>query len=122
MVIDDLADSPSCCRNSNLLHSLYTRGRHNCISTICATQKCTALSPIIRVNATAFFVFKLRYFIDLQTSLDEVSGLLGDKKALLDMYKYAMSKEYNFLYCRLSAKNLNEMFFSGFNEKWVVEE
>ena len=66
--------------------------------------------------------FRLRNFIDLQTFLDEVSGLLGDKKALLEMYRYAMQTEFNFLYCRLSAKNVNEMFFSGFNEKLVVDE
>ena len=122
VVIDDLADNKECCRNSRLLHSLYTRGRHSCISTICATQKFTALSPIIRVNATELYVFRLRNYIDLQTFLDEVSGLLGDKKALLEMYHYAMSKEYNFLYCRLTAKNVNEMFFSGFGEKLVVED
>jgi len=30
------------------LHSLYTRGRHNSISTITATQAFTALSTLIR--------------------------------------------------------------------------
>ena len=122
VVIDDLADNKECCRNSRLLHFLYTRGRHSCISTICSTQKFTALSPIIRVNATELYVFRLRNFIDLQTFLDEVSGLLGDKKALLEMYRYAMEKEYNFLYCRLSAKNIKDMFYSGFGEKLVVED
>ncbi len=122
VVIDDLADNKECCRNSRLLHSLYTRGRHSCISTICATQKFTALSPIIRVNATELYVFRLRFFIDLQTFLDEVSGLLGDKKALLERYHHAMQTEYNFLYCRLCASNINDMFFSGFGEKLVVDE
>ncbi len=122
IVIDDFADCPRACRNSALLHSLYTRGRHSCISTICSTQKFTALSPIIRVNATELYVFRLRNFIDLQTFLDEVSGLLGDKKALLEMYRYAMEKEYNFLYCKLSAKNIKDMFYSGIDEQLMLED
>ena len=68
------------------------------------------------------YVFRLRNFIDLQTFLDEVPGLLGDRKALLEMYRYAMESPYNFLYCKLSAKGVNEIFFSGFGEKLIVED
>ena len=46
--IDDWADDPSFTRNSNLLHQLYTRGRHQCISTITSTQVYKAISPIVR--------------------------------------------------------------------------
>ena len=39
VIVDDFADDPSFSRRSKLLHSLFTRGRHNSISTIVATQK-----------------------------------------------------------------------------------
>jgi hypothetical protein len=38
IVIDDFADDAVFTRQSKLLHSLYTRGRHNRISTIVSTQ------------------------------------------------------------------------------------
>ena len=62
IVIDDFADDPSFMRHAKLLHSLYTRGRHNCISTITSVQKFAVLSPIIRVNATSYYVFRLRNY------------------------------------------------------------
>ncbi len=39
IIVDDFADDPSFTRQSKLLHALYTRGRHNMISRITATQK-----------------------------------------------------------------------------------
>ena len=48
--VDDLADDVKFSRNSKLLHSLFTRGRHSQISTAVATKKFSALSAIIRVK------------------------------------------------------------------------
>jgi hypothetical protein len=39
VIVDDFADGPSFSRHSKLLHSLFTRGRHNSISTIASMQK-----------------------------------------------------------------------------------
>ena len=38
VIVDDFADDPTFTRQSKILHALYTRGRHNMISTITATQ------------------------------------------------------------------------------------
>ena len=38
IIIDDFADDPRFTRQDKILHSLYTRGRHNFISTITSTQ------------------------------------------------------------------------------------
>jgi hypothetical protein len=78
-----------------MLHSLYVRGRHNMISTITATQKINAIHPIIRVNATELYVYRLRNNRDLETFIDEVSAVL-DKKTLLELYNIATSKPYYF--------------------------
>ena len=64
IIVDDFADSPDFSRQSKLLHSLFTRGRHSGISTIVSTQKFAAIHPIIRVNATELFVFRLRNYQD----------------------------------------------------------
>ena len=60
IIVDDFADDPSFTRASKLLHALYTRGRHNMISSITATQKFNSIHPIIRVNATELYVYRLR--------------------------------------------------------------
>ena len=56
-VIDDFADSPEFTRNSKLLHHLYTIGRHQCMSTITATQVFKAILPIVIKNITVVYVF-----------------------------------------------------------------
>ena len=82
IIIDDFADDPIFTRQSKLLHALYTRVRHNMISTITATQKFNAIHPIIRVNATELYVYRLRNTKDLETFVEEVSAVC-DKKTLL---------------------------------------
>ena len=59
IIVDDFADDPSFSRKSQLLHALFTRGRHSQISTIVSTQKFSALHPIIRVNTKILHVFRL---------------------------------------------------------------
>ena len=121
IVIDDFADSPEFSRQSKLLHALFTRGRHSQISTIVATQKFTALHPIIRVNASELYVFRLRNYQDLQTFIDEVSALI-DKKSLLEMYNLATEQPYSFLYCKLTSKDRNKIFMIKFEQYLMIED
>ncbi|MFM7983521.1 MAG: hypothetical protein ACKPKO_29765, partial [Candidatus Fonsibacter sp.] len=104
-----------------MLHTLYIRGRHNYISTITATQKFNALHPIIRVNATELFVYRLRNMKDLETCIDEVSAVV-DKKTLLDLYHTATSEPYSFLYVKLTARNKNEMFYHNFDKRLIIQD
>ena len=117
IIVDDFADSPTFSRHSKLLHSLYTRGRHNSMSTITATPKNTALSPTIRVNSTQLFVYRLRNYRDLETFLEELGALMKDKKTLLEIYTLATEKPYSFLYVNLMAKTVNNMFYINFDKK-----
>ena len=77
-----------------MLHALYTRGRHNSTSTITATQKASSIAPILRVNATELYVYRLRNYKDLETVIDEVSAV-ADKKTLLHIYIYIDSQQTN---------------------------
>ena len=119
IIVDDFADDPSFTRHSKLLHALYTRGRHNMISSITATQKFNCIHPIIRVNATELYVYRLRNTKDLDTFIDEVSAVY-DKKTLLAMYKAATEEPFSFLYVKLTAKNKEDMFFKRFSHKLVI--
>ena len=119
-MVDDFADDISLSRSSKLLHSLYTRGRHACISTIVATQKFTAISPIIRVNAVELYVYRLRSGQDLDTLINEVSALI-DKKTLLKIYKQCTEQPFSFLYIKLAAKTISDMFMMNLNQKVVFE-
>ena len=91
-VIDDWADDPSFTRNSKLLHQLYIRGRHQCISTITSTQVYKAISPIVRKHITQLFVFRLRNYGDLQAWIDELSAV-HDKETLHQLCRIATEKK-----------------------------
>ena len=116
IVVDDFADNPAFSRNSKLLHSLFVRGRHSQISTVVATQKFNALSPIIRVNASDLYVYRLRNYSDLQTFLDGVSAI-APKDVILEMYHLATDEPYSFLTVKLTAKNKNDIFMIRFEKK-----
>ena len=113
VIIDDFADSVEFTRQSNILHGLYTRGRHNMISTITSTQKFNAIHPIIRVNATELYVYRLRSTKDLDTFIEEVSAVLD--KTLLQIYSTATSEPHSFLYVKLTATNKHDMFYMNLN-------
>jgi hypothetical protein len=121
VVIDDFADDANFTRHYKLLHSLYTRDRHNSISTIFSTQKIASIHPIIRVNATSLIVYRLRNNRELESFLEEVSGLTGEKE-LLEIYRLAAKEEFSFLYVNLSAHTVNEMFFVNFKKHITIEE
>ena len=120
VVVDDFADDPKFSRYSNL-NGLYTRGRHNSISTITATQKFNAIAPIIRVNATELYIYRLRNYKDLEAFIDEVSAI-ADKRILLDIYKLATADPHSFLYFNLRAKKLNDYFMIRFDKKIAIED
>ena len=118
VVVDDFADNPAFSRRDALLHSLFTRGRHAFISTICATQKFRALSNIIRVNATALIIFRLRSEAELQAIVEEISAVYG-KDVLIALLRHATEQPYSFLYVDLAAKKPDEMFWLRFEKRLV---
>jgi hypothetical protein len=120
IIIDDFSDEPAFSRQSKLLHSLYTRGRHNSISTITSTQKFNALRPIIRVNATELYVFRLRNMKDLESFIEECSAL-ANKKDLLEIYNMAVEVPYSFLYVKLNAKSKKDMFYINFSQRIQID-
>lgn len=120
IVVDDFADDAKFSRNSRLLHSQFTRGRHSQISTIVATQKFNAISPIIRVNASDLYVFRLRNYGDLQAFLDEVSAI-APKDIILEMYRMATDEPFSFLTVKLTSKDKNKIFMIRFDKQLTFD-
>ena len=120
IIVDDFADEASFSRHSKLLHSLYTRGRHNSISTTTAAQAFTALSTLVRKNANELYIYRLRNYRDLETFIEDVSAIYG-KKTLLELYNTATAEPCSFLYVNLRAKDKDDMFYMNFDGTLTVD-
>lgn len=123
IVLDDLADvKRGLPAISKFVDGLFVKGRHWGVSIILSTQKMKLplISPTCRVNATCMFVFRLRNQSDLWESfIYELSALVGKDK-LHDAYMAAVSVPYNFLYVNLLAKDVDNMFYSGFTKRFIM--
>jgi hypothetical protein len=119
VIVDDFADDPQVMHsNSNLLSTLFMRGRHLMCSTILSTQKYRAMATMIRTNAQFLIVFRLRNHKELQALLEEISAVYT-AQTLQRMYEHATDEPYSFLYCLLTAKKKEDMFFKRFEERLV---
>ena len=120
-VLDDRAGDPKFVRYSKLLHGLFTRGRHEAVSVICSTQQYNVLAPIIRLNASSLYVFRLKNASELMSFI-EVNSAIVDKQQLLDMYHQAVNDApYNFFYVNMNAKGINKMFHIRFEQAFQIK-
>ena len=121
VILDDIADAPEIARHNQLLQSLYARARHTGIAVITASQKdsVSILHPVIGVNATQLFIFRLRNKKELDRIIEEL-GALGDPKVLLEIT--ATAEDFNVLYVDLMNKNINDMFYQNFSAKIQIED
>ena len=109
IVVDDHADDPKFVRYSNILHGLFTRGRHSAMSCILSTQKYNVLAPIIRLNASALFIFRLKNMNEVNAFLEENSALV-DKSTLYEMYQKAVNFAPNsFFYINTNAQDVSNI-------------
>jgi len=121
IIIDDHADNPSAMhRAGGILETLYVRARHFGVSTIVSSQKLKLMSPTVRVNLTALFIFRLRNHSDLLDGVIREYSALVDAKTLLAMYRKAVERPYGFLYVNLLAGDLDQMFYSSFQSRFVI--
>jgi hypothetical protein len=118
VIIDDYADDPSVVRGSRLLHLLYTKGRHFGLSCCCSVQKYRVLAPIIRVNATDLWVFRLRSLAEQQAIVEENSAAYG-KDATERILDKATEAPYSFLWLNLRATRKEDLFWLKFTARLV---
>ena len=82
------------------------------MSVITASQKLNALAPIVRLNSSSLYIFKLKNQAELDTFIQEQSALI-DKKTMNEICRVAVNDQpYSFLFVKLRE---SDVFF--FNEK-----
>ncbi len=123
IVLDDLADvKRGVAEISKFVDGLFVKARHWNVSVILSTQKLKLplISPTCRVNTTALFVWRLRNQSDLWMGLIFEYSALVSKDKLYKAYHQAISKPYNFFYIDLLARDVDNMFYSGFTSRFKM--
>jgi hypothetical protein len=118
LICDDFADNSKVMRGSTSLAELFVRGRHAGLSSIVSVQKLRVVHPIIRVNATSMFVFRLRSKAELDAIVEENSAHYGPKATEQIILK-ATTEPYSFLWLNLSAKNPEDLFWLRFEARII---
>ena len=110
LIIDDFAEDKTFMRYSKILHGLYTKSRHFGLSVLTATQKYNALAPIVRLNSSSLYIFKLKNMAEVDAFVQEQSELI-DKNTVYQIYKLATEdKPYSFLFVKLRESDVNRIF------------
>ena len=78
------------------------------------------MSPIIRVNATALTVFRLRNVKEYEAISEENSAVISRDK-FKEIYHYATSEPHSFLFIDAMAKTADEMFHLRFERPIALE-
>ena len=116
IIVDDFADNAKVMRSSTSLAELFVRGRHAGVSTIVSIQKLRVVQPVVRVNCTAMFVFRLRSKAELDAIVEENSALYGPKITEQIILR-ATSEPYSFLWLNLTAKEPTDVFWHRFEAR-----
>ena len=121
IILDDVSDNPATTRNNKMLKPLFCRGRHSGISTLVSLQKSSTVPPIIRVNISHLFYYKVRNFKEIEILQDELSAIVRSdnlhesKKLIYKIYETATDEPRSCLYINLLEKNPDKMFMNKFS-------
>ena len=120
VLVDDFADAGDRVMHSstNILTSLFVRGRHLGCACWLLTQKLRVVSLICRTNFCWMLIWRLRNSKELLTILEELDALV-DRKVLNDMYRMATSEKHSFWYVNLLNEQ-DQMFFRGFEQRFAI--
>ena len=97
-----------------MLATLYLKGRHFFVSSLCSVQKLKAVNTVVRSNSTALFIGRLKNATELMDGIVREFSAIVDPKTLLAMYHRAIGyAPYSFFYIDLS-KASGPKFFINF--------
>jgi hypothetical protein len=122
VIVDDHADSPQVMHSSsNILTTLFVRGRHGGISCWISSQKLCACSQIIRVNTRFMCIWRLRNKKELYDGVLYELSALYPIQVLQEMYEIAINDEdFSFWFIDLMKKK-EDMFYIRFEHKLVLD-
>ena len=122
LIIDDFAEDKTFMRYSKILHGLYTKSRHFGLSVITATQKYNALAPIVRLNSSSLYIFKLKNMAEVEAFVQEQSALV-DKNTVCNIYKLPTEDaKYSFLFVKLRESDVNKIFMIRFEREIHIDK
>ena len=75
LIIDDFAEDKTFLRYSKILHGFYAKSRHFGLSVITASQKYNALAPIVRLNTSSLYIFKLKNMAEVDAIFSRAIGI-----------------------------------------------
>ena len=118
--MDDFADAGDIAThsNTNVLTSLFVRGRHLGCSCWLLTHKQKVLSAIMRTNLCWLLVWRLRNSKELTDILEELDAL-HDRKVLMAMYQLVTSKKHDFWHVNLLSDK-QHMSHKNFEHRMVA--
>jgi len=122
-IIDDHADRADVMHSaSNILTTLFIRGRHFGSSCWLSSQKLTAISTVARVNFRFMLVWRLRNQREVMALMEELSAVYPID-VLHNMYETALQDEdHSFWYINMVAKQKQDMFHIRFEHKMLLED
>ena len=120
--MDDWADAGDRVMHSstNVLTSLFVRGRHTGCACWLLSQKARVISLIARTNFTFVLVWRMRNSKERDSILEELDALVP-RKQLLEMYTIATAEKHSFLFVNMLQEK-HEMFYKNFDQRFVLSE
>ena len=85
---------------TNVLTSLFVRGRHTGCDCWLLSQKTRVISRIARTNFTFVLVWRMRNAKELAAIIEELDALV-ERRTLMEMYKMATQEKHGFLYVNM---------------------
>ena len=116
VILDDWADRPDVLQKrggEDVLATLFLKGRHYFISSLCSVQKLKTVNNVVRSNATALYIGRLKNATELMDGIVREFSAIVDPKTLLAMYQRAIGHApYSFFYIDLSRAAGPKFFIS----------
>jgi hypothetical protein len=124
-IIDDLSDSPALRqRGESVLNKLATTGRHSGQSVWVNVHALSAVSPLIRKNASMLLIFKISNNKEFEMLREEYAHLVG-KTEFDEIYATAVGKgapAYSFLTILPHEADERKMFLARMDQRLFVED
>ena len=122
-IFDDVSDDPQLRIREGLLPKLFTSGRHSSQSVWCNVHQLTAVSPLLRKNASMLCIFKIANSLEMQKLAEEYSWLIG-KEEFMEMYDISAGKKappFSFMTVMCLEQDPSRMFYSRFDERLSID-
>ena len=122
VLVDDFADAGDKVMHSstNVLTSLFVRGRHTGCACWLLSQKTRVISLICRTNFFWMLIWHMRNAKELAAIIEELDALV-DRQTLMEMYRMATADKHGFLYVNLLNER-DQMCYKGFDQRVALSE